>query len=333
MLPKSYGYTITLPIPKDNPLIKVNKNKKPAKKPRVIASKSPLCYNPLNTSLINNTTTVVSHIVQSQENLKSIPPIVDDNMLLNKKQTINYDKIGVFYPTELHTTKDNGFENETNVETSTLNLENQDGTTNSGEVMDITPKYIIKSEVKTSRLPKSKSKSKTKTKQDSTLIDEIENDQVQEKNTKKRPRALKTRKISSDLAQPIADNITALNILTFDSAKEMTIAEGNMNYQHRQPPSNPEAYKLPIRELNLLGLNIIISGILECIEKDDMINYLKQCGASVKSSVSKKIHLGVLGRDCGSKKVDKLYEYNIPCINEEELYLFIASCLKNNTHD
>ena len=64
---------------------------------------------------------------------------------------------------------------------------------------------------------------------------------------------------------------------------------------------------------------VVITGTFEKFTlRNDMAKLLHDCGADVNSSISKKTHYVVVGKDAGPKKLEKITELNIPIISEEE---------------
>ena len=64
---------------------------------------------------------------------------------------------------------------------------------------------------------------------------------------------------------------------------------------------------------------VVITGTFEKFQlRNDMAKLLHECGADVNSSISKKTQYVVVGRDAGPKKLEKIEEFQIPIITEEE---------------
>jgi hypothetical protein len=90
-------------------------------------------------------------------------------------------------------------------------------------------------------------------------------------------------------------------------------------FQNRPGPSNPGFRKFPDFKLNLTGLNIVSTGVLESFDPDEVIGYLKSNQAFLSTTVTKKIHLAIVGVNAGESKINKLVEQGVPMINEENM--------------
>lgn len=56
----------------------------------------------------------------------------------------------------------------------------------------------------------------------------------------------------------------------------------------------------------LEGLTFVITGVLECIERDEAKSLIERYGGKVTGNVSKKTNYLVMGRDCGQAKCEKV---------------------------
>lgn len=54
------------------------------------------------------------------------------------------------------------------------------------------------------------------------------------------------------------------------------------------------------------GLTFVITGVLECIERDEAKSLIERYGGKVTGNVSKKTNYLVVGRDCGQSKCEKV---------------------------
>ena len=71
------------------------------------------------------------------------------------------------------------------------------------------------------------------------------------------------------------------------------------------------------------GKNIVLTGTLISMSRDEIKNKLQNMGANVTGSVSKNTDLVILGEKAGSK-AKKAFELNIQTIKEEELLKMIG---------
>lgn len=74
----------------------------------------------------------------------------------------------------------------------------------------------------------------------------------------------------------------------------------------------------PPQESEWQGLAVVLTGRLESMTRAEAEERLKQLGARISSSVSRKTNLVVAGQDAGSK-ADKAREYGVEIIDEAEL--------------
>ena len=65
------------------------------------------------------------------------------------------------------------------------------------------------------------------------------------------------------------------------------------------------------------GKNVVLTGSLNTMSRDEAKNKLQNLGAKVSSSVSKNTDIVIIGADSGSK-AKKAYELKIKTMNEEE---------------
>lgn len=82
----------------------------------------------------------------------------------------------------------------------------------------------------------------------------------------------------------------------------------------------------PTRPQTLVGLTFVLTGALERYTRDDATAALKELGAKVAGSVSKKTSYVVAGEAAGSK-YDKAVELGIPVLSEEDLETIIEEGL------
>lgn len=54
------------------------------------------------------------------------------------------------------------------------------------------------------------------------------------------------------------------------------------------------------------GLTFVITGVLECIERDEAKSLIERYGGKVTGNVSRKTNYLVMGRDCGQSKCEKV---------------------------
>jgi len=78
----------------------------------------------------------------------------------------------------------------------------------------------------------------------------------------------------------------------------------------------------------LAGVCIIVSGVLDSFERQDMEQYVKDHGGSVSKSVTKKVtHLVTDHGEAGPSKLAKCKELNIPCVSEDVILKMVSESL------
>ena len=92
-------------------------------------------------------------------------------------------------------------------------------------------------------------------------------------------------------------------------------ASGVVLAEERQAPSRPQT---------LTGLTFVLTGALSAFTRDAAGGALKELGAKVSGSVSKKTSFVVAGEDAGSK-YDKAVELGVPVLSEEDLVRIIET--------
>jgi len=92
-------------------------------------------------------------------------------------------------------------------------------------------------------------------------------------------------------------------------------AAGVVLAEERQAPTRPQT---------LAGLTFVLTGALSAFTRDQAGAALKELGAKVSGSVSKKTSFVVAGEDAGSK-YDKAVELGVPVLSEEDLVRIIET--------
>jgi DNA ligase (NAD+) len=85
----------------------------------------------------------------------------------------------------------------------------------------------------------------------------------------------------------------------------------------------PDSIGNQLDRQQLDGLTFVLTGTLESLSRDEAADQLRALGAKVSSTVSKKTHYLVVGRDAGSK-LDKARKMGVAVLNEAELRVFLG---------
>ncbi|EDS26030.1 replication factor C large subunit [Culex quinquefasciatus] len=92
-------------------------------------------------------------------------------------------------------------------------------------------------------------------------------------------------------------------------------------FQSRQGPANPGSKEIPKGTPTCLaGLQFVVTGVMESMERDECAQVIKDFGGKVVTSVSKKLTHMVVGEDAGPSKLAKADELGIPQISEDQLF-------------
>ncbi|CAH8431550.1 unnamed protein product [Schistosoma turkestanicum] len=102
-------------------------------------------------------------------------------------------------------------------------------------------------------------------------------------------------------------------------------------YKARDGPRSIGSREIPKGTPDCLkGLNFLITGILECIEREDAVNLIQNCGGKVLKTLGKKTDYLVVGREPGAAKIEKANNLKIKQITEEYLFELIEKSTDNN---
>lgn len=103
-------------------------------------------------------------------------------------------------------------------------------------------------------------------------------------------------------------------------------AAGYRSYLDREGPRLLGTRDIPEGSPGCLkGVTLVVTGVLECIERDDTRALLERCGAKVTQSVSRNTTYLVAGRDSGPAKLRKAEECKVTILDEDGLYELIES--------
>lgn len=92
-------------------------------------------------------------------------------------------------------------------------------------------------------------------------------------------------------------------------------------FKNRGGPANPGSKEIPKGKPDCLaGLQFLVTGVLESMERDECAQVIKDFGGKVVSGVSKKLTHMVVGEDAGPSKLAKADELGIPQISEDQLF-------------
>ncbi|XP_052902347.1 replication factor C subunit 1 [Anopheles moucheti] len=91
-------------------------------------------------------------------------------------------------------------------------------------------------------------------------------------------------------------------------------------FKNRQGPANPGSKEIPEGKPNCLqGMQFVITGVLESMERDECAQVIKDLGGKVVGAVSKKCTHMVVGDDAGPKKIAQAEDLGIETLSEDGL--------------
>ncbi|XP_050072097.1 replication factor C subunit 1 [Anopheles maculipalpis] len=91
-------------------------------------------------------------------------------------------------------------------------------------------------------------------------------------------------------------------------------------FKNRQGPANPGSKEIPEGKPNCLqGMQFVITGVLESMERDECAQVIKDLGGKVVGAVSKKVTHMVVGDDAGPKKIAQAEDLGIVTLSEDAL--------------
>ncbi|KFQ77796.1 Replication factor C subunit 1, partial [Phaethon lepturus] len=111
-----------------------------------------------------------------------------------------------------------------------------------------------------------------------------------------------------------------------DSEKKRTNYQAYRSFLNREGPKALGSKEIPQGAENCLeGLTFVITGVLECIERDEAKSLIERYGGKVTGNVSKKTNYLVMGRDCGQSKCEKASTLGTKVIDEDGLFDLIRT--------
>ncbi|NXP55646.1 RFC1 factor, partial [Heliornis fulica] len=111
-----------------------------------------------------------------------------------------------------------------------------------------------------------------------------------------------------------------------DSEKKRINYQAYRSFLNREGPKALGSKEIPQGAENCLeGLTFVITGVLECIERDEAKSLIERYGGKVTGNVSKKTNYLVVGRDCGQSKCEKASTLGTKIIDEDGLFDLIRT--------
>ncbi|XP_045140043.1 replication factor C subunit 1 [Echinops telfairi] len=111
-----------------------------------------------------------------------------------------------------------------------------------------------------------------------------------------------------------------------DAERKRTNYQAYRSYLNREGPKALGSKEIPKGAENCLeGLTFVITGVLECIEREEAKSLIERYGGKVTGNVSKKTNYLVMGRDSGQSKSDKAAALGTKIIDEDGLLNLIRT--------
>ncbi|XP_061235668.1 replication factor C subunit 1 isoform X2 [Neopsephotus bourkii] len=111
-----------------------------------------------------------------------------------------------------------------------------------------------------------------------------------------------------------------------DSEKKRINYQAYRSFLNREGPRALGSKEIPQGAENCLeGLTFVITGVLECIERDEAKSLIERYGGKVTGNVSKKTNYLVMGRDCGQSKCEKASALGTKIVDEDGLFDLIRT--------
>ena len=91
-------------------------------------------------------------------------------------------------------------------------------------------------------------------------------------------------------------------------------------------PRNPAKGPVPVGHPDCLtGLTFVVTGVLECMQREKFTEFVKRHGGRVTGSVSGKTDFLVVGDKCGRSKVNKAAEKEVDLITEDGVWSLVRA--------
>ncbi|XP_057263564.1 replication factor C subunit 1 isoform X1 [Pezoporus wallicus] len=111
-----------------------------------------------------------------------------------------------------------------------------------------------------------------------------------------------------------------------DSERKRINYQAYRSFLNREGPRALGSKEIPQGAENCLeGLTFVITGVLECIERDEAKSLIERYGGKVTGNVSKKTNYLVMGRDCGQSKCEKASALGTKIVDEDGLFDLIRT--------
>ncbi|CAG8738549.1 15359_t:CDS:2, partial [Funneliformis caledonium] len=119
-----------------------------------------------------------------------------------------------------------------------------------------------------------------------------------------------------------------------DNDDEMNIAETTDQIKNKTGPTASESKEIPQGEdMCLFGKTFVFTGDLDTLDREEAQDIVKRNGGRVTLQPSSRTSYVVVGKDPGPKKMEKVEQFKIPTLNEEQLLELIRTSPKKSSSD
>ena len=115
-----------------------------------------------------------------------------------------------------------------------------------------------------------------------------------------------------------------------ESELKFSVIQGDQAWGYNDTRAEPpnKGVKIAPRGPNdcLEGVTVVVSGVLDSLEREEAEDYVKRHGGKVTSTVSGKTTYLLVGMDCGKSKYNKAKQHGTTLIDEDGLFAMVAAC-------
>mmetsp|Transcript_1845 Transcript_1845/g.7158 ORF Transcript_1845/g.7158 Transcript_1845/m.7158 type:complete len:864 (+) Transcript_1845:62-2653(+) len=115
-----------------------------------------------------------------------------------------------------------------------------------------------------------------------------------------------------------------------ESELKFSVIQGDQAWGYNDTRAEPpnKGVKIAPRGPNdcLEGVTVVVSGVLDSLEREEAEDYVKRHGGKVTTTVSGKTTYLLVGMDCGKSKYNKAKQHGTTLIDEDGLFAMVAAC-------
>jgi len=150
------------------------------------------------------------------------------------------------------------------------------------------------------------------------------------KKAKKTPSKKTPTKKTPAKKEPVKELPTPPGYPKEESELKFSVIQGDQAWGYNDTRAEPpnKGVKIAPRGPNdcLEGVTVVVSGVLDSLEREEAEDYVKRHGGKVTSTVSGKTTYLLVGMDCGKSKYNKAKQHGTTLIDEDGLFAMVAAC-------